>query len=100
MLRQSLASRRDRGDFTPSSMLKRVIAMFEEAKSKADIASLRAFFLEVEAELGVDEASAIMSSRNYLNSIDYERSEKAKYEARDSLRASLTGSYEKVRSIS
>lgn len=70
--------------------------MFEEVKSKTNIASLHEYFLDVEARHGVDDASAIMNSVSYSDAIAYERSENAKCETHDSLHASFTGSYEKV----
>ena len=97
MLRKSLASRRDKGDFTPSSMLKRVIDMFESANSKSDIPALQAFFLDMEAELGVDHEIVKARARAYLDNTEKERSEMAVLESLESLRNAVSGYHEKVR---
>jgi hypothetical protein len=96
MLRKSLASRRDKGDFTPSSMLKRVIDMFESANSKSDIPALQAFFLDMEAELGVDHEIVKARARAYLDNTEKERSEMAVLESLESLRNAVSGYHEKI----
>jgi len=96
-MRNSIASRRDKGDITPTSMMRLVVQTFLELKAKQDAAGLQTFFLDMASELSADMASAKSNAEVFLSALNAGRDEGTILSAQASLRSSLAGSYDKVR---
>lgn len=96
MLKHAIASKRDKGDFTPSTMLKQVIGVYESLHATNDAAGLHAFFLEMAQVLGPEAAAAHEAAELYVSTIKSGREEAVILSAQSSLRASLAGAFDKV----
>jgi len=96
-MRNSVASRRDKGDITPATMMKMVIDTFLDLKAKQDAAGLQTFFLDMATELSADMEIAKSNAEVFLNALKSGRDEGTILSAQSSLRSSLSGSYDKVR---
>lgn len=95
-MRSSVASRRDKGDITPTTMMRMVIETFLELKAKQDAPGLQTFFLDMATELGADMENAKANAEVFLNALKSGRDEGTILSAQSSLRSSLAGSYDKV----
>lgn len=97
MLKNAVASKRDKGDYTPSAMLKQVIGIYGTLAKEKNAAGLHVLFLEMARILGPDATSSQEAAELYLNAIKTGRDEAVILSAQTNLRTSLAGTFELVR---
>lgn len=98
MLRKLMANKRDVGDFSPQSMLATVIRVFKALKQNGDAAGSKAFFLNIFEQLGPQLDSIKTNAAAFVRAVDDGRDEGVLLASHASLRDSLSGTLEKVRS--
>jgi hypothetical protein len=97
MMKYAVASKRDKGDFTPSSMLKQVVQHFQAHFEKRNSDGLYRFFLDMNQELSADTSDVKAKAQRFLDNINSGRETATILASQAELRDSLSGSYEKVR---